>query len=396
LLAVVKLPDGSPVVQFGHFSVKEYLTSTRLAKAKDSISHFHISMTPAHTIVAQACLGVLLHLDENVINCSREDFPLAEYAAEHLLGHARFENVSSKVEDGMKRLFDPSERHCSIWAWVYDPEVFSTPIWGSRFPIGTKATSLHYAAFYGLHDIVAFLIAKHPQGVYSLGFDEETPLHVASRRGHVDVAQLLLRHGADANARDSSKCTPLRLALRNEHMVVARVLLEHGVDTEARDQDGSSALEWASEHGDVEAARVLLEHGADVNAQGITERTPLYYAEGEEVTRLLLNHGADVNTLDTHGWNPLHQASEFERVGAVRALLEHGVDANARDGNNATPLHLASQWGDQDVVRLLLQYGSDIHARNDYGVTPFMVATIKARHNTMDLLLEYGAEDHRL
>jgi hypothetical protein len=67
LLAVVK-PEGygSPIVQFAHFSVKEYLMSARLAKAKDTISRFHVSMTPAHTIVAQACLGVLLHLDENV------------------------------------------------------------------------------------------------------------------------------------------------------------------------------------------------------------------------------------------------------------------------------------------------------------------------------------------
>jgi hypothetical protein len=72
-------------------------------------------MTHAHTIVAQACLGVLLHLDENITKYSHEDFPLAYYAAEHWVDHARFENVSSKVEDGMKRLFDPSESHFSVW-----------------------------------------------------------------------------------------------------------------------------------------------------------------------------------------------------------------------------------------------------------------------------------------
>jgi hypothetical protein len=108
LLAVVNV-DGSPVIQFAHFSVKEYLTSGRLAEAKDTISRFHVSMTPAHTIVAQACLGVLLHLDENITKDSLEDFPLAEYAAEHWVDHARVENVSSKVQDGMKRLFDPGQ-----------------------------------------------------------------------------------------------------------------------------------------------------------------------------------------------------------------------------------------------------------------------------------------------
>jgi hypothetical protein len=56
LLAVVNV-DGLRVIQFTHFSVKEYLTSTRLSKAKDTVSRFHISMTSAHTIVAQACLA---------------------------------------------------------------------------------------------------------------------------------------------------------------------------------------------------------------------------------------------------------------------------------------------------------------------------------------------------
>jgi hypothetical protein len=119
LLAVV-IADGSPVVQFAHFSVKEYLTSERLSETKDSISRFHISMTPAHTIVAQACLGVLLHLGENITKNDLKDFPLVEYAAEHWVGHTRFENASSNVQDGTKRLFDPNKGHLSTWVWIYD------------------------------------------------------------------------------------------------------------------------------------------------------------------------------------------------------------------------------------------------------------------------------------
>jgi hypothetical protein len=64
-------------------------------------------LTPSHTLVAQACLGILLHLDENITEDGLEKFPLAEYAAEHWVDHARFENVSQKAEEGMKRLFDP-------------------------------------------------------------------------------------------------------------------------------------------------------------------------------------------------------------------------------------------------------------------------------------------------
>ncbi|KAH9069552.1 hypothetical protein EDB83DRAFT_2290451, partial [Lactarius deliciosus] len=44
------------VVQFAHFSVKEFLISDRLAKLAADISRFHIHPEPAHTVIAQACL----------------------------------------------------------------------------------------------------------------------------------------------------------------------------------------------------------------------------------------------------------------------------------------------------------------------------------------------------
>jgi hypothetical protein len=54
LLALVDVDD-SPVIQFSHFSVKEFLTSARFAEKRDDISyHYHVSMTPAHTFVAKA------------------------------------------------------------------------------------------------------------------------------------------------------------------------------------------------------------------------------------------------------------------------------------------------------------------------------------------------------
>ena len=95
------------VIQFSHYSVKEFLTSTRLAEATDNIlRRYHVSMTPAHTLAAQACLGTLLHLDEDVVTRdSLEKWPLAGYAARHWIYHVRFEDVSQNVVDGLKQLF---------------------------------------------------------------------------------------------------------------------------------------------------------------------------------------------------------------------------------------------------------------------------------------------------
>ncbi len=97
---------GSCVIQFSHFSVKEFLTSNRLATSKEDISHFHILPEPAHTTLAQACLGSLLQLDGSANRNRVEDsFPLATYASRHWVDHAQFGKVSSRIEDGMRRLF---------------------------------------------------------------------------------------------------------------------------------------------------------------------------------------------------------------------------------------------------------------------------------------------------
>jgi hypothetical protein len=102
------------VVHCSHLSVKEYLTSHRITDSPP-ISHFHILLKPAHTLLAKMCLSVLLQLDYNIDKMSLRNFPLALYAAEHWVDHARFEDVSSDVLDAMDCLFDKNKPHFAAW-----------------------------------------------------------------------------------------------------------------------------------------------------------------------------------------------------------------------------------------------------------------------------------------
>ena len=107
-----------------------------------------------------------------------------------------------------------------------------------------RGTALHYAAFCGLNEIVKVLAIENPEDVDSWSFDEESrPLHLASREGHLEVAQ---------------------------------VLIEHGADLAAQTEDGSTPLHWASERGHVEVVQ-LLEHEA--KAAAITETSYLHSGE---------------------------------------------------------------------------------------------------------------------
>ena len=396
LLSVVDV-DGSSVVQFAHFSVKEYLTSVRLSGTKNTISRFYVSITAAHTIVAQACLGALLHLDENITKDGLSNFPLAEYAAEHWVDHALFENVSPNVQDGMKRLFDPSKCYLSVWVWIYDPENFQRQSEHSERPTEARASQLHYASFLGMHDISTFLIVERSQHVNAQGFDKkETPLHVASRRGHSDVTQLLLQHDADTEAQDDDKCTPLLLASRREYADVARVLLKYGANREARDSYICTPLLLASMHGYVEVARVLLEHEADKNAQDERGWSPLMHASKMghvEIVRVLLKYGADMEARDVGGWTSLVHASKMGDVEITRVLLEQGADVKEQYKHRYTPLHYASSHGRLAVSQLLVEHGADVNARNAHNQTPLHEAK---GEQVARFLIEHGADANAL
>jgi len=392
LLAIVDV-DGSSVIQFSHFSVKEYLTSERLAESKGIISRFHVSMTLAHTIIARACLGVLLQIDEDVTKDDLERFPLVSYAGEHWAGHARFEGISSNIQDGMKRLFDPDSHHVSVCLWIYHSDE-RTRYARPESPSQVKASPLLYAAWCGLYDIVQFLIVERSQDVNDRGFyRKETPLSVASRQGYSEVARVLLEHGADTETRDNETYSPLERSSDGGHVEVVRVLLENHADVNLLDEKNWTALHSASQLGHVAVARVLLGNGADPNAKTTDNLTPLHCARNEGVPRILLEYGADPNAWDSINRTPLHRALEMNLAEVARVLLENGVDANARDANNRTPLHVASKQGHLDCVRLLLQHGADVHARDDEDQTPFQDASASGAQSVMQLLLENGAED---
>ena len=366
LIAIIE-NQGSKIVQFSHFSVREFLTSDRLRTFEiGNIRHYYIPLVAAHTILVRACLAVLLQLDENVDKKCLEAFPLALYAARHWVDHAQYEDVASRCQDVIEQLFDPSKPYLAAWIWMHDvdsDEARETIHALKERPTRPKATALYYAVLCGFSRLADYLIDTHAENVNAKCGNHGTPLHAASYKGHLDAVRLLLAHGVDVNTTtNKSKRTPLCSAYIGRHVDVMRLLLEHGADVHVYYDGAGQLFHEAAFSGRADVVHLLLQHNADVNVRNASNETPLHHASG------------------------MGQAT------VAQILLEHGAVVNAQRNDHVTPLYHASLYGYPEVVQVLLGHGADVHIRGEENRTPFQIATSNRYVKVAQLLLEHGAE----
>ncbi|KAH9985052.1 hypothetical protein BJV74DRAFT_580313 [Russula compacta] len=371
LITVIEDSDSdmsSKIVQFSHFSVKEFLISDRLrTSGVGNIRHYHILLDAAHAILARACIAVLFQLDESVDKERLRTFPLARYAARYWVDHTKFGDMASRIQDTIELLIDPHKPYLPVWAfWIHNVEEYLVPHSINdlpEHPPRAEASALYYAVLCGFTGLAKHLIIARGEDVNAKCGRHGTPLHAASYRGHLDAVILLLDHGADLNmaAHEGTK-TPLCSAYDGKHLEVMRLLLERGADVDVEyDQFGPISND-ASFSGRAEDLQLLLRYGTDINLEDDQNRTPLYWA------------------------------SSNGKVKSVQLLLAHGVDVNAQARFGPTSLFVASQIGNLGVVQTLLRHGANVHIRGGTGLSPFQVATSNEHSEIAQLLLEYGAE----
>ena len=405
LFAVIDAEDqDSRVVQFSHFSVKEFLTSDRLATSTRDVSRYHILLEPAHTIMAQACLSALLRIDSHIDEASFKNFPLAEYAAEHFGDHAEFRSVFPRIRDGVNLLLDADRSHFAAWVWMSPPSQIRT-----RNRQWLDIIPLYYVAAHGYRDLVDYLVSKRPDDV-NVGGYYGTPLHAALGGAHDDIARSFLGYCVDVDVRDYEGVTPLHLAAYNGFLDVVRTLVERNADINARDSSGNTPLHRAMEDFEepesvqrrsLDVVEFLLVHGADPDAKNDHHSTPLHQAScygSVKGTQMMLEHGANVHARSWKGRTPLHRVlasldDAYDAtdifVDTMRCLLAHGADVDALGDDHATPLHLASYFDRVKGAQLLLEHGANVHLEDKKGKIPFQVASEGGATKVMQLLSEY-------
>jgi RNA polymerase sigma factor (sigma-70 family) len=167
------------------------------------------------------------------------------------------------------------------------------------------------------------------QPTLPLEFDY-TPLHFAATYGHLELARVLLAHGADVDDATPGE-TPLDRAVIMRDVPMATLLLEHAADPDHPSGTGLTALHRAAIRGHSELVRLLLGYRANPLAGDRSGRTALDWAtlEGwQEVSRALRGEPPALN-LD------VEPASTSALDAWLGRVLD--VDGNALDGNGPAP-----------------------------------------------------------
>ena len=194
-------------------------------------------------------------------------------------------------------------------------------------------------------------------------FCQNTDLFLASRTGDAIIVDILLRYGAKLDPINKLLETPLIIASRRGHAgVVGRLLVESKVSIDHKDNQGRTPLSYASKFGHAEVVHLLLEYGANPQAANSYGRTPLSIAAlfgNREVVALLLQESTvDPTHADLYGKTPLALAARAGKGETVELLLEKStVDPTTADDDGNTPLMLARneyehrrKKGDTDAV----------------------------------------------
>lgn len=256
-------------------------------------------------------------------------------------------------------------------------------------------TPLHIAAHLRLHVFAKLLLMR---GANPEIRDRNlcTPLSQAILSKNADIALLLLAKRANPRALDIRGNTPLHLASIAGCLNLAQTYVRNCRDqVDKRNKAGETALFQACQVGNFGNAQILLNAGADpnmTNDNGATQLGQLAASNERDAVVFLLDTGAEVDGLDEYSRTPLYRAAENDNFGLCHDLLQHGANPNVAAGDgSSTPLGVAASNGHLKTVEVLLEGDADIEGRDNQDRTPLFRAAEDRQPEVCRALLERGA-----
>jgi hypothetical protein len=262
-------------VILAHLSVKDYLLSDAIKHGKASA--FALSESQVNTENAFKCLTYLSFAEFRTGPAqTADDFearllahPFLEHAARCWATYARNTGYSSaELKNRVLEFFTPSCRpQFMSWLQVICSQMVIRAEDLKRVAIARQkrrfdyypvhATSLYYAASFGIEHVIEALLEQGAEVDATGGRLGATAFHAAALRGHQRVMEILFQRGADPNKKDFINQTALNSVALINDVEMIKYLLEHGADPHVTDNRKRTPYDWACFLGFAEAQKVL-------------------------------------------------------------------------------------------------------------------------------------------
>lgn len=263
-----------------------------------------LNMAKSHNTMSLICLHYLLLPD---LVCLPEDreHSFLPYAAAHWPWHylSQEDAVADKSRKDARMLCHVDGKQVRAWVpwhrWksTYPFKRIHWSDFGSGF-----GSDLALASYLGLKWVVEDILAEEKTDVNTPRKPGGTALQAASRRGHEEIAQMLLDKNPDGNMLNEFEMTALYAASAGGHKEIVRMLLDKTADASTLNDFEMTALYAASAHGHKDIVLMLLDHNADHSGPRKSNKTAPHAAperDHKETAQVLLDHKADVDMRDS-------------------------------------------------------------------------------------------------
>ncbi|KAK1369758.1 ankyrin-3 [Heracleum sosnowskyi] len=225
-------------------------------------------------------------------------------------------------------------------------------------------------------------------------------LFTACCRGFVDLVNVLMKYGVDANSMNrvllsSSKpslhtnidCTALDAAIVSRHVAVVCLLLQAGARTDTKVQLG--AWSW-----DMASGKEFRVGAGLAESYPITWLAVEYFESSGTILHVLLQH-VSLNTFHL-GRTLLHHAILCGNARAANLLLDSGAQIEtpfktSKKGEFRS-LHMAVRLRSLAILQCLIASGCDLNARTHNGETALMICVKHKQEECLKLLAKAGSD----